>query len=121
MFVLTLAFFGRRFPSICGTVWMRVVARPCFLLGANTNVAPGEADLRLAVLVFASAFSSPTFEKASHTWKVILHGLFSVGEIFLAPDKVVDKFPDTSVFADRIVNDAVVPKQVLDVELVVLG
>ena len=55
-------------------------------------------------------FPPPPFEETSHAREMILHGLFSVSEVFLAPDKVVDKFPATSVGADRIVNDAVVPK-----------
>ena len=95
---------------------MRVVAHPGVFLGTHARVTPSEADLWLAVLVLASAFSSTTFEETSHAREMILHGLFSVSEVFLAPDKVVDKFPDTSVVADPIVDDAVVPEQVLDVE-----
>ena len=98
---------------------MRVDARPGVFLGTHAGVTPSEAHLWVAVLVLASGFSSTTFGESSHAREMILHGLFSVGEVLLAPDKVVDKFPDTSVVAYWIVYNAVVPEQVLDVELVV--
>jgi hypothetical protein len=70
------------------------------------------------VLAFALAFRRVVGDKV---WQVVLQCFPAVLCILLAAYPVVDKFPQPFVGPDRILGRSVVPKEVLDIELAVLG
>ena len=99
---------------------MRIHACAGLLLGASACVAPGETHVRLSIFVLAFVLA---FRRAvgGESWQVVLQCFPAVICVLLAAYPVVDKFPQPFVGPDRILGRSVVPKEVLDIELMVLG
>ena len=75
---------------------MGIIAIASILFGAMASVSPGETDLWLTVLVFATAFAA--FGDCAATAVLpLLHGVLSVGVILPAPVPIVDEPPDAIV------------------------
>ena len=84
IFSFALSFVAFRSPCILRTVWVCVVTGALVLLGTDAGVAPGKADLRVAVFVFAGAFTAFEWREASgDTRKVVLQGVSSVLALLL--------------------------------------
>ena len=87
---------------------MGIVTIASILFGAMAGVSPGETDLWLTVLVFATAFGAFGDEDAS--WLPVLHGVLPVGIVLPAPVPVVDEPPDTVVGPNRVIDRPVLPE-----------
>ena len=87
---------------------MGVIAIAGILFGAMANVSPGETDLWLTVLVFATAFAFG--DRAAAGGLPILHGVLPVSVVLPAPVPVVDEPPDTVVGPNRVIDRPVVPE-----------
>jgi len=87
---------------------MGIVTIASILFGAMAGVSPGETDLWLTVLVFATAFGA--FGDGGAGWLPILHGVLPVSVVLPAPVPVVDKPPDTVVGPNWVINRPVVPE-----------
>ena len=89
---------------------MGIVTIASILFGAMAGVSPGETDLWLTVLVFATAFIFGECGAAAGVRLPVLHGVLPVSVVLPAPVPVVDELPDTVVGPNWIVNRPVVPE-----------
>jgi hypothetical protein len=85
-----------------GWVYMHVPQ----LLGAHPCVAPGEADLRVSIFVFSSAFAAFTFRcdvrTTLETWDVIFQRFLAVFGVLLASDPVMYQSPEPLIGSGRL-------------------
>ena len=79
-----LSFVAFRSPCILRTVWVCVVTGTRVLLGADASVAPGKADLRVSIFVFAGAFTISCGDGwGCNARKVVLQSVSSVFALLL--------------------------------------
>ena len=80
-----LSFVAFRSPCILRTVWVCVVTSARVLLGTDASVAPGKADLRVSIFVFAGAFAVSCKDDWSmgDARKVVLQSVSSIFALLL--------------------------------------
>ena len=78
---------------------MGIVTIASILFGAMAGVSPGETDLWLTVLVFATAFAVSASRAQYNMGAAVplLHGVSPVGVVLSAPVPIVYEPPDAVV------------------------
>ena len=93
---------------------------PASFLKKTAIVAPREADLLLSIFVLASAFAFIHHEFVD-AGQMVLQGCRAVLGLVLPSYPIMHKFPYSVVASVGIINWQIVPEQILDVRLVILG
>ena len=102
---------------------MCIDARACLLSGATAIVAPREADLLLSILILARAlaFILVRADVCVDAGQVVLQGCRAVLGLVLPSYPIMHKFPDFVVASVGIIDWQIIPEQILDVKLMILG
>ena len=100
---------------------MCIDARACLLSGTTTVVAPRETDLLLSIFVLAIALA---FYRCHVTrldaGQMVLQGCRAGLGLVLPSYPIMHEFPDSVVASVGIIDWQIVPKQILDVKLMIL-
>ena len=100
---------------------MVVLTVSCVFLSTDAGVTPGEANLMVTVFVSAGTFAFVYPGIPSNVGHVVFESCVTLLQLLLSSEPFFDELPQSFVGSFRICRRLLVPKEVLDIELMGLS